>query len=503
VPRRKGKRLEFVVQEHHASHLHYDFRLELDGVLKSWAVPKGPSLDPARKRLAVEVEDHPLPYAKFAGKIPAGEYGAGVVYRWDRGTWEPVGDPEEGLQKGRLEFSLKGKKLQGNWILLRTRNAAKGKSQWLLIKRADAFAVKGHEAEARDSSPTLQLTEAPALPSRGTVPAHPRPRGVRSGVVAKAGRSSSDLRGKPARRLSAPRESARGARIEVGDLSNADRVLFDRPKITKGELAEIYHGLAPWILPHVSGRPLSLIRCPDGLSGKCFFQKHFHGKIPSSIQQHRRRGKGGDFLSIDSAVGLVALVQYGTIELHAQNSRLPAVNRPDQIVMDFDPGPGVTWKATVQAAFAMKEMLECLGLRSFAKVTGGKGIHVHVPFAARYDWDAVRIFAETLARELSARNPGCYTAKLSKRMRRGKIFVDYLRNGEGNTAVVPYTVRAREGAPVALPVDWEELGALKGGHAFSIVSARRRLRERKRDPWADYFTIQQRISVLEPEQLAA
>lgn len=765
---RKGAPLTFVVQEHHASHLHYDFRLEWEGVLKSWAVPKGPSMDPGTKRLAVEVEDHPLAYASFTGTIPADEYGGGEVFRWDHGTWQPRGDAAAGLRKGRLEFTLKGKKLKGDWIIVRTGRPSR-KPQWLLIKRHDSFASGGEaslsspeqkkkkkfamaRAARKGAAARTRRGEAPFVPlqlarlvERPPVGEHwvhemkfdgyrteallgggvrlltrtgqdwthryppiaaalgklkvkeavldgeivwadkngsdfqklqnalseekhanlryyvfdilslngedlrPLPLGERKERLAKllaplkksvvlysehfakdaekflARSCDTKMEGIISKRIDAPYVSGRhdywvkskckqrqefvvggftageGARVGFGalllgtfekgklryvgkvgtgfsqrslrelrrrlraletaespfaqgtprardthwvepklvaevsfanwtaekrlrapvfvglredkpaedirreepakpelTLSHPDKLYFEAEEITKLEVARYYAEVAPWMLPHVERRPLSLMRCPDGSGGECFFQKHMAESLPAFVKPLKVAESAGnrEQMTIDDAEGLLALVQWGTIEFHVWNSR--GNENPDQIVMDFDPGPGVEWKQVVRAALELKEILDGLKLESFVKVTGGKGIHVHVPFAPRYGWDEVKAFAQTLAQEMASRRPSLYTTQIAKKARDKKIFLDYLRNGRTATAVAPYSLRAREMSAVAMPVSWEELKKLKGASQFTLKEALNWLRKRKRDPWARYFLVRQTIGILDP-----
>lgn len=771
---RKGHPLIFVVQEHHASHLHYDFRLEWHGVLKSWAVPKGPSLDPKQKRLAVEVEDHPLSYATFTGTIPEKQYGAGEVYRWDMGTWEPVNDPNEGLRKGRLEFRLKGKKLKGGFLLVRTR-AQGSKPSWLLIKRHDEYVRKGqvetvavHTSRKKASRKTKanstarktavqpvdffspQLARLVDRPPHGKdwvheikfdgyrTQAHVNGRQVnlftRSGkdwtakypLVAKAlqklkhsavldgevvwldteGRSNfqllqnalkdhksshliyyvfdllsldgkdltslplmarkerleklveglgphirysehfrgigdkmmqascrHDLEGVVSKRADAPYVSGRheawvkskcikrqefviggftegeGSRLGFGSLlvgfyqngkfryagrcgtgfdqrtlldigrrlrrletkkspfqvhspkgrdlhwvqpklvaeiafaewtkdgvmrvpvfyglradkpakeigiekpkstkqirvkkqgsslipvTHPEKLIYAKEKITKGEVAEYYQAVSDWILPHIQDRPLSMLRCPQGATKTCFFSKHFADRLPPEILPIPEEGSD-PFIAIDSEVGLRTLIQRGTLEIHPWNCHRDNMDSPDQVVMDFDPDPKVDFERVKEAAWELKEMLDQLKLKSFLKVTGGKGLHVQFPILPIYDWERVKNFAHTLANEMVSRHPELYLAKAVKKARAGKIFIDYLRNGRGATAVAPYSLRAREISAVALPIGWDELEALPRANVFTLEKTLALLKRRKQDPWKDYFKTKQKISIL-------
>ncbi|HXH29282.1 MAG TPA: DNA ligase D [Bacteriovoracaceae bacterium] len=778
--KKKGTKLIFVVQEHHASRLHYDFRLELDGVLKSWAVPKGPSLDPADKRLAVQTEDHPIEYAKFKGSIPKGEYGGGEIFIWDSGTWESVDeDPRAALEKGRLEFEVKGKKLHGKFILVRTHfKGGEDKKNWLLIKRhedsekapvskkvgtkkstvkkkADELGLDkwpgfiapqlprlvtavpnedqvwihemkydGYRMQAQvkdslaryytrnsldwsntfphlinalnelpvtsaifdgevvaldeegrsnfqklqnsiksknvehlryyvfdimylngkdlrefpllerkkilkavleDADPLLlysdhfveqggeffqasckynlegiisKLADAPYTSGRNdfwvktkctsrqefVIAGWTDPKGGRTGIGAlllglfedgelryagKVGTGFNQLSLREIKKTltplkseespfnkNSPRERGihwvkpikvcevsfsnftdegilrtpvfQGMREDkpaedihmekakkitkkvskklpvksVRTISSPDKVLFKAEKKTKKDVAEFYTAIAKVMLPYLADRPLSLVRCPNGSEGSCFFQKHIIGNVPDSFNTFLvKEEKGqGIYVTIDSLEGLIELVQINAFEIHAWNSHKDTYMKPDQIVMDFDPGPGVAWKTIVESGFELKELLEDLGLKSFVKLTGGKGLHVHIPIAPVYSWDQVKSFSQTLAMELVNRRPELYTANMAKKLRNKKIFVDYLRNGYGATAVVPYSLRARPTSAIALPLEWSELRKVKGPQDFTMDKARKKILNRKVDPWKGMLKLKQKIKILKEQK---
>ena len=771
----KGKdQAIFVVQKHHASHLHYDFRLEMDGVLKSWAIPKGPSLNPKDKRLAVQVEDHPLDYADFEGHIPEGEYGGGDVIVWDTGKWVPRGNPIEQLKKGRLEFELKGKKLAGSWILLRTRMQG-AKAQWLLIKRNDeaaserdilkenksvlsgktldgerlaktsvkpAKAVKKSIADQWlepqlatlvDEAPVgknwaheikfdgyraicrLENGKAQILTRAGNDWSHRFPsiqkeceklpidsvvldgeivwldeHGVSNfqklqnmmekqieknlryyvfdilslegkdvtnlplserktllkklldsfsskkilysdhrteagkkvfseacklgleGIISKDltspylhGRTKSWLKvkcknaqefvivgytvqtkRKAIGALLAGAYNAEGklqyvgqlgtgytkethkmllsklepltveesfveeklphekgliwvkpqlvAQVEFGswtndgylrhaafkglredkpakevriekakstpyELTHPDKVLFADENITKAELGEYYESVKDLILPHIIKRPLALIRCPGGRHKECFFQKHIEsdGAGVLNADMKSRFKKGPEKVSyIDSIDGLIELVQLGSLELHVRGCKLDNIDHPDVLIFDLDPGDDVDFKRVKAAAIAIRELLADLELKSFVKVTGGKGLHVHVPIEPRYDWEQIKNFTETVCEKISKEHSGEFITRSSKAKRKDKIFLDYLRNSFGATAVCAYSVRSKPGAPVALPLHWEDLKALKAPNLFKLRDVVKKAKSLK-DPWTGYFKLKQRIKILE------
>lgn len=283
-------------------------------------------------------------------------------------------------------------------------------------------------------------------------------------------------------------------------ISSPEKIIFKKEKITKKEVLDYYRAVSKTMLPYVEDRPLSLVRCPNGSEGQCFFQKHISGKVPDSFHTFpitEEKGQG-IYLSVNSQRGLEELVQLNAFEIHAWNCHADNYMRPNQIVIDFDPGPGVPWKDVVNAAFDLKAILEDLDLTSFVKLTGGKGLHVHIPVAPLYDWEQIKSFSEALALEMVTRNPKKFTANMSKNLRRGKIFVDYLRNGYGATAVVPYSLRAKPLSTVALPLEWAELRRIKGPQEFTMDKALKKIKSRKKDPWAGMMKLKQRITILTP-----
>jgi bifunctional non-homologous end joining protein LigD len=764
-PRRAGKgRLSFYIQRHAASRLHYDFRLELGGVLKSWAVPKGPSLDPSQRRLAVHVEDHPLEYGTFEGEIPRGEYGGGTVLLWDLGRWIPEGDPAEGYRRRRLKFRLEGRKLRGRWTLVgMSGKAGEDGKNWLLIKERDEEVrpvSQGDITELRPESVSgrARREEAPAplprfVPPQLATLASSAPAGegwlhelkfdgyrviaavgggavrlfTRKGldwsgrfrpvlealkglaarsalldgevvVLDEQGRSDfqklqnalsegrgegllyhvfdllsldgKDLRERPllerkaalrsllestraergerferrvrytehvtgggaglyrkacelalegvvCKRADAPYRSgersrdwlkvkclkeqefvvagftepggsrkgfgalvlgvrekgglryagrvgtgftesslrelraklqaletprsafarppsgpeARGARwvkpvlvAEVaftgwtGDglvrqgsfkglredkapeevtvevparparrLSNPDRVLWPDAGVTKAQLAEYLQSVSSRLLPQVARRPLALLRCPSGVGKPCFYQKHDAGMFPSSVRPVKLREKRGghaEYLYIEDEAGLLALAQMGVLELHPWGSTVDDVDAPDRMIIDLDPAPGVAWERVVAAAREVRARLQELKLGAFLKTTGGKGLHVVAPLAPGADWEEVKTFSRALAGAFALESPGTYTARLPLKERGGRIFIDYLRNERGSTAVAAWSPRARAGATVSMPLEWSELKASLDPRRFTVLTAPKRLA--KADPWADF-----------------
>jgi len=822
---KRTKQRSFVIQKHAASRLHYDFRLEFDGVLWSWAVPKGPSFDPAEKRMAVHVEDHPVSYGSFEGTIPPKQYGAGHVIVWDRGTWEPVGDARQGMADGKLVFRLHGEKLAGLWELVRIRKPGDRQDPWLLFKKKDEWAKPlsaydvvtalpdsviakplgllaeredpaGHAAAGRprDAAPVtydalqgavkapLPASVSPQLATLSkTVPtgsdwlceikfdgyrvmcridkgevrlitrgghdwsermtslvAQIEAMGVGSGwldgeivVMNAAGvpdfnalqnafdasrteqiicylfdapffegydlrkvplqdrrrllrqliehkgsdrvRFSEDfpgdvasvldnvcrlqLEGVIAKRRDAPYVSRRtetwlklkcgqrqefvvggfvdrsGATAEVGSLllgvydkgklvfagnvgtgwdgktgrelhakltrieidqppfevgdptgrgrwsrrtaaaterwvrpelvaeiafaewtpdghvrhasfqglradkaardvtrerpaairhsepgpkavppapaatrktasssaqkvSNPDRVIDPSTGLKKIDLVRYYESVADWILPHLIDRPVSLVRGPTGIGGELFFQKHGEKLgIPGIRELDSALWPGHQaLLEIANVQALIGAAQMNVIELHTWNSTAKHIDTPDRVVFDLDPGEGVTWVQLQEAAVLTRTILTELGLRSWLKTSGGKGLHVFVPLATRLDYDNVNGFAKAVVQHLAATIPSRFVAKSGAENRRGRIFVDYLRNGHGATTASAYSARARPGLGVSMPVSWDDLPALKSGAHWTIATAREHLSFQKVDPWADYFSTAQTLT---------
>jgi bifunctional non-homologous end joining protein LigD len=750
----------FMVQKHDASRLHWDFRLELDGVLKSWAVTRGPSLDPNEKRLAVRTEDHPLSYADFEGTIPQGQYGGGTVMLWDEGTWSPIkGKSAKDLEKGHLHFVLDGQRMKGEWLLIRLKPRGKEKNEnWLLRKIDDAeaggtdtlvetgltsvttgrtmqeiaegkkahrvakpkptratakapgkakigfrdlqlctlvdhvpagtswlhevkydgyralIAVAGGKAKIftrsgldwtdkfpgiaeaaaklpvdstlidgevvafKDGKPdfsTLQdtianggemtlfafdllaldgedltaqpnvvrkerlrpllegadvrlqfsehvvgqgealfetmcregyegvvskLADAPYRGRRtrawlkvkctrrqefiivGWTPSD-KSRGFRALLLGVNGPDGliyagkvgtgfnvdtmQDLQAKMARierktpTVKAPRAAVRGAHwvsptlvAEIAftettpdgvlrhpsflglrsdkpasevvaekpeaapgapeihvKVSSRDREIFPESNVTKGELADYYAAMSPLMLPWTANRPISLVRCPQGRGKACFFQKHDAGTFGDYVHHVPIKEKDGSieqYLYVDSADGLVACVQMGTIEFHGWGSTIAALEKPDRLVFDLDPDVGLDFAAVKKAAEDLKNHLAEIGLTSFPLLSGGKGVHVVVPLKPEAEWPAVKDFADRFARALAQAEPERFVATMSKAKRTGRIFIDWLRNQRGATAIMPYAARARAGAPVSVPISWTELRDLESSHPWGV-----------------------------------
>jgi bifunctional non-homologous end joining protein LigD len=292
--------------------------------------------------------------------------------------------------------------------------------------------------------------------------------------------------------------SRRSEVAEMGELrfTNPERIVFPQEGITKLGLATYYVEVADWMLPHVIDRPLSLLRCPSGQQGTCFYQKHPPAGLPDAVGRLEiRDGEEKEtLLTIHDLAGLLSLVQFGVLEFHPWGSRSDDIEKPDRLVFDIDPDPTVPWRRVVVAALEMRKVLDELALKSFVKTTGGKGLHVVVPLTRRHPWSDVKRFSQQFAQTIAAREPASYTTNSSKAARRGKIYLDYLRNTRGATAIAPYSTRARPSAPIAVPLDWEELETLRGPDQFTLKNLRRRLTTVKRDPWEQIFATKQFIT---------
>ncbi|HWD33552.1 MAG TPA: DNA ligase D [Pseudomonas sp.] len=777
--------LQYCIQKHDASHLHYDFRLELDGTLKSWAIPKGPSLDPKVRRLAVHVEDHPLDYANFEGHIPEGHYGAGDVIVWDRGVWIPEDDPHKAYAKGKLRFRLQGEKLSGIWNLFRTHLAGK-KEQWLLVKSDDAqarpqtdydileaepdsvlsertlidrmpkpagkskaankplggakkaalpatlkpelatlvesapegdwryevkfdgyrilariedgkvqlFTRNGHDwtaklprqakalasldlqsawldgemvvadeqgvadfqalqnafDEARDEPIIYYLFDLPFLNGMDLrhCPLQQRrsalatvlenadserlrfsadfdeaveslldsackmgmegligkrmdshyssrrssdwiklkcqqrqefvivgftdPKGSReafgalllalhdpdSGELRYAGKvgtgfnsttlshlhqrlaplevarpqfgkppQGADAKGvhwlkpqllaevayaqmtrdgvvrhsvfhglrddKPARAIGLEQPVKTPASTPALHLTHPERIVDASSGISKRQVAEYYALVAPWILPHLKRRPVALVRAPDGLAGELFFQKNAAQLNIPGLESHDKAEAGQALMIIDQADTLLSAVQMNTLELHTWNATAKDFDKPDRFILDLDPDPALPWKAMLEATQLTLALLDELGLQAFLKTSGGKGMHIVVPLTRRTGWDEVKAFSQAIVQHMAGLFPERLSAVSGPKNRVGRIFIDYLRNSKGATTVCAYSIRAREGLPVSVPIRRDELTTLKGANQWTLRNLAERLAEGE-DPWAGYDQVRQSIS---------
>lgn len=302
---------------------------------------------------------------------------------------------------------------------------------------------------------------------------------------------------RPAAKRAAPRRPAAKPWDDTDvRFTHPDRVYWVDAGVTKQDLADFYREVWDWMAPHVVGRPLALVRCPDGTKGQCFFQKHASAGL---TEQHLRTvtdAKGRQIIAIESIEGLLSLVQAGVLEVHVRGAMIDDLDHCDRIVFDLDPGEGVSWSDIVAAAQDVHDRLAAIDLECFVKLSGGKGVHVILPIAPT-DWDTTKTFVQAFAQAMAADAPDRYLAKMTKSARKGKIFVDYLRNSLEQTSVAAYSTRARAGAPVSVPVSWQELGRTTGGNQYTVLNVMQRLRGLNHDPWKDIGDVRQKLPTLE------
>jgi bifunctional non-homologous end joining protein LigD len=508
----------FCVQKHQASHLHYDFRLEHHGVLLSWAVPKGPSLDPADKRLAMHVEDHPLEYGEFEGVIPEG-YGAGVVMLWDRGTWHPeVPDVDAALAKGELKFALDGVKLKGSWALVRIgrnseSNGSGGKQSWLLIKHRDDWsgpidvtAVAPLSVKSFGSFADIIAKEKPDewashKPARGGAGGDRFARIIekvkqetpmvkkKSAAVKKRAHAAAAVALQPAK--------AKGVSITV-PITRPEKVLYPSG-FTKGEVVDYYRKISPVLLPYLEGRALTLKRYPNGTAQPFFYEKNCPSHRPPWVKTAAIAREGGEAPTehclVNDLPTLLWVANLASLELHVPLAKAADPLRPLVMVFDLDPGPGANLLDCCRVALRMKELLGEMGLESFVKTSGSKGLHLYVPLNTAATFEATKPFAKHIAMTLEREDPQRVTSNMSKSVRKGKVFIDWSQNDRHKTTVCVYSLRARETPNVSTPVSWPEIRkVLKGGKTgdleFEAGDMLKRI-GRKGDMFADALRLKQ------------
>jgi len=453
VAKRSGSR--FVVQEHHAQKLHFDFRLEMGGVLKSWSIPRGPSLDPAERRLAVETEDHPVEYADFEGFIPAGEYGAGEHMKWDEGTYKLAGEGGalEQFEAGRIAFELKGKKLRGAFSLLRMN---RGDGQWLLIKKSDGHAEPGWVLKLRKPIDGRDTVEGKSRPARTKKKEPVR----RTSAKTKAGPAVPVGEALKAKKL----EGDLNVRVgrAVVQLTHLERVYWPGEGYTKGDLVRYYHEAADYILPYLKGRPLIMKRFPSGIEGQSFHQ-HDVDEAPAFVPVARLEVEDGGGHEVDYVVGgdeptLLYMANLGAVERHPWHSRVKELEHPDWFVFDLDPSEGVEFETICALAVAVREVLSRLGLDSYPKTSGSRGVHVYVPVKPVYEYGRIAKLAEQVATVVARENAEVATVERAiKKRGAGRIYVDHMQNARGKSVVAPYSVRPKTGATVSAPLQWREV----------------------------------------------
>jgi bifunctional non-homologous end joining protein LigD len=461
----------FVVQRHEATRLHFDFRLELNGVLKSWAVPKGPSLNSADKRFAVQVEDHPVSYINFAGTIPQGNYGAGKVEIWDKGVYTPVDEKGNGLtdkqaatwlKKGQLKFNLKGKKLNGGFALIQLKDDAKN---WLLIKHKDNYAVAeayNPDKDRKKNNPGKENLKSPAPVKKSA---------AKKKTLPATGSSPS------------PDETNKTVKISnhTLQLTHLTKIYWPKEKITKGALLNYYDKIAPVILPYLKNRPLSLKRNVNGIADKGFFQKdageHFPDWIETEPFYADSTGKTVNYTICNDKATLLYLANLGCIEMNPWNSTIQSPDKPSYIIIDVDPSPKNLFDQVIETVQVIAQTLEKAGATFYCKTSGATGMHVYIPLHAKYHYEQARNFAEIIATLVQEQLPRFTSLERSLSKRGNKIYIDYLQNSRGQTIACAYSVRPVEGAQVSAPVVMKELK--KGLHPsqFTIFNIEKRIQE--------------------------
>lgn len=426
---KKNKKLTFCVQHHIARKDHFDFRLEHNGTMSSWAVPKGPSYNTKDKRLAIKVEDHPISYKTFEGTIPKGEYGAGTVMLFDLGYYEIVK-----YEKNLIKVILRGKRLKGMWTLTHFKN-----DNWLLIKDHDFY------------ENYIDITKYK--------------RSIKTNRTMK----------------------------EIKDNVNKKEILLTNPskkiigKITKKDIFNYYKKIAPYMMPYLENRIISVVRAPSGINNNIFFKKHLENqnRYLEKINISSKNDKEKDYYYILDEIGLLSEAQMNSYEFHIWGSNASNKNKPNIMVFDLDPDESLPLDKLRLSVKYLKEILDNLNLKSFLKTSGGKGYHVVVPFKNNLTWNKFYKISEDIANILANTYPEFFTTNIRKENRKKKIFIDYLRNQKSATFVAPYSVRLRKNAPVSMPITWDELDKIKPNE-ITIDEAIKRLK--KKDPWEDFFT---------------
>ncbi len=486
TPEAAAGQLRFVVQRHRARRRHYDLRFEMNGVLASWAVPNGPTLDPAAKRLAVHVEDHPIEYIDFEGVIPAGEYGGGDVIVWDTGTWEPheTDDPVAAVAAGELHADVTGHKLRGRLILVQRGRGREDSNQWLLMHKHDDYAVAGWDAEDYPQSVLSGRTN-------DQVKADPD-RIWRSDLP--AAEASVELRPRP---VPGPTEDELAELDEIGNagtwhifgrelrLTNLDKELFPartrergarepgatagaaaeraatEPAVTKRELVRYAAQIAPVILPYLAGRALNMNRFPGGAAHPGFWNKQLPDHAPAWLPRWHnpdaKEGRTTTYLVVDEPAALIWVANYGALEWHAWTSLAADQGSPTYALIDIDPGPATSWEDILVLARLHRTALAHLGVTGQPKVTGRRGIQIWIPVRAGLTYQDTRVWVEHLSKEIGAVVPELVSWKWDVSERHGLARLDYTQNVSNKTLVAPYSPRAAPAAPVSAPIAWDEL----------------------------------------------
>jgi bifunctional non-homologous end joining protein LigD len=466
--------LRFVVQRHRARRLHYDLRFEMSGTLASWAVPKGPTLDPKVRRMAVHVEDHPIEYLHFEGVIPSGEYGGGDVIVWDTGTWEihAADDPVAAVAAGELHADVYGEKLRGRFVLVRTtRGKSDGQDEWVLLHKRDDYAVAGWDPEEHPKSVLSGRTNDevkadPDLMWRSDLP---------------AAKAAIRLRPEP------PSDDELAALDELGQsgtwhifgrelkLTNLGKEMFPArqqpskggrrkatdPPLTKRDLIRYAACIAPTAVPYLRGRALNMHRFPDGASRKGFWHKQTPTHAPDWITRWQNpdadAGETSLYTVVDEPAALVWAANFGALEWHAWTSLTEKPHEPTYALLDIDPGEDTSWDETLLLARLHRDALAHLDVRSYPKLTGRRGIQVWIPIAPGYTYKETRAWAQKVSKAIGNVVPKLVSWRWTVDDRGGLARLDYTQNVINKTLVAPYSPRPSPGAPVSTPITWEEL----------------------------------------------
>ncbi|MGH3843435.1 MAG: DNA polymerase ligase N-terminal domain-containing protein [Pseudonocardiaceae bacterium] len=474
----------FVVQRHRARRLHYDLRLEIEGVLVSWAVPRGPTLDPKARQLAVHVEDHPVEYFDFEGVIPKGEYGGGDVIVWDWGTWQPSGtdDPARAIERGELHFDLHGEKLAGRFVLVRSGPARPSKEQWLLIHKNDDHARSGwnpeeHPRSVKSGRTNDEVAAAPEVMWRSDLP--PSQAAISLATASAPARSAPTWDGPtwdgPV--WDGPTEDELAALDTLGvkgrwavqghdvALTNLDKELFpaqgSEPPVTKRDLIRYHAVIAPLMLRYLADRPVNAHRFPNGVQRPGFWHKEVPDHAPQWLARWHNpeadSGKTQYYAVIDSVATLVWMANYAAVELHPWTSRLPEVHQPTWALIDIDPGPASSFDDVLVLARLYRVALEHLGVAAMPKITGQRGVQIWVPVRPGYSFEETRTWVEKLSRAVGRTVPELISWEWHKDRRKGLARLDYTQNALNKTLVAPFSARPAPGAPVSVPISWDEL----------------------------------------------
>ena len=411
----KSPRKIFVVQHHLATRDHYDFRLSYNGVLLSFAIPKGPSYNPNDKRLAVAVEDHPFSYCYFEGIIPKGQYGAGCVMLWDKGKYLEIEKFADTLKNGYLKFELFGQRLKGKWTLIKFKD-----DNWFLKKENDGINLFNDINIFKTS--------------------------IKTGKTMEEIKDDIDIK-----------------------LSSPDKVVFQKEKITKKDIMNYYQKIAKYMLPYLNERYLSVVRAPNGTDGEIFYKKHF----PENSYLIKKNG----FYYLNSISAILNEIQLNTIEFHIGAASAGDISHPNYMVFDLDPDEKLPIGKVRGAVKDLKQILDNLNLKAYLKTSGGKGYHVVVAFPEKITWRKFNNIAESITLLMVQKYPDKYTMNIRKKNREGKIFIDYLRNKKNATSVAPYSLRARKKARVSMPIAWNELNKVRPD-SITIAEALKRIKRK-------------------------